>query len=226
MQKAAPSVEQINNELPQTQCQKCGFDGCKPYAHAILNGEPINQCPPGGDQVIRSIAKIMSKKPVPLNPSHGVFEARKVAVIREEECIGCTKCLPACPVDAILGSAKRMHVVITAECSGCDLCIDPCPVNCIEMKPISEEEKLKDFSNTLGSISQKLSAQWAIRHNNKNIRAARSAYSLPPKKSEQLKPISIFSREKALTEIQEAIVRVRERKKLLKLRASGKTDES
>lgn len=225
MQKTTPSVELINNELPQTQCEKCGFKGCKPYAQAILDGEPINQCPPGGDQVIKAIARLMDQKPISLNPSHGVFETRKIAVIREEECIGCTKCLPACPVDAILGSAKRMHVVITNECSGCDLCIDPCPVDCIEMKPINQEKQFQEFSIATGSISQNLSAQWANRHYNKNIRTARSAQSLARQKPEQLKPNSSFSREKARAEIQQAIVRVRERKELLKLRASGKPDE-
>ena len=226
MQKAIPTVEIINNALPQTQCQKCGFEGCKPYAQAILNGEPLNQCPPGGDRVIKVLAEIMGQETKPLNRSHGIFETRKIAVIREEECIGCTKCLPACPVDAILGSAKRMHVVITAECSGCDLCIDPFPVDCIEMKPISQQKKLKDFSITEGGINQNLSAQWATRHDNKNVRTARSLQSFSPQKLEQLKHNSNFSRERARVEIQEAIIRVRKRKELLKSRALGKPDES
>ena len=226
MQKAAPSIEAINKELPQTQCQKCGFNGCKPYAEAILNGEPINQCPPGGDQVIKELANLMGQKPIPLNRAHGVFETRKVAVVREEECIGCTKCLPVCPVDAILGSAKRMHVVITSECSGCELCVDPCPVDCIEMKPINQEEQPNELGITGNNVDQNLRDHWASRHNKKTTRTARLAKSSFSKKSEHLKHTKKFSREKARAEIQKAIVRARERKEFLKFRAPREPDES
>lgn len=126
-------VDKINQLLPQTQCGQCGFEGCRPYARAISQGEPINQCPPGGSSTLLKLANLVNDVPTPLNPAHGAFETLKVAVIREEECIGCTKCIKACPVDAILGGTKLMHTVIESECTGCDLCVEPCPVDCIDM---------------------------------------------------------------------------------------------
>ena len=128
-------VDQIDALLPQTQCGQCGHPGCRPYATSIALGGPINRCPPGGDATIRALARLLAKSPTPLDPVHGVEGIRKVAYIREPECIGCTKCVQACPVDAILGSARHMHTVITSECTGCDLCVAPCPVDCIDMVP-------------------------------------------------------------------------------------------
>lgn len=129
-------VDQINALLPQTQCTRCGYEGCKPYAEALAAGDAINKCPPGGALTIRALAGLLHTEVLPLDPAHGVEGPRTVAFIREAECIGCTKCLQACPVDAILGSAKRMHTVIANECSGCDLCVAPCPVDCIDMLPL------------------------------------------------------------------------------------------
>lgn len=126
-------VSLINAALPQTQCGKCGHPGCLPYARAIADGAPINQCPPGGHVTIMRLAVLLGERPVPLNPAHGEPEPPRVAYIREDECIGCKKCIRACPVDAILGSAKQMHTVIASECTGCDLCVEPCPVDCIDM---------------------------------------------------------------------------------------------
>jgi Na+-translocating ferredoxin:NAD+ oxidoreductase subunit B len=128
-------VDQINACLPQTQCGQCGHAGCKPYAEAIAAGSAINKCPPGGAATIAVLANLLGAEPLPLDPVHGVESPRKVAWIREAECIGCTKCIQACPVDAILGSAKHMHTVIVSECTGCDLCVEPCPVDCIDMLP-------------------------------------------------------------------------------------------
>jgi electron transport complex protein RnfB len=128
-------VDNINQLLPQTQCGQCGYEGCRPYAHAISQGEPVNQCPPGGIETIVKLTALVNDQVKTLNPAHGEFEVFKVAVIREDECIGCTKCITACPVDAILGGPKLMHTVIEAECTGCDLCVDPCPVDCIDMVP-------------------------------------------------------------------------------------------
>ncbi|MES2624428.1 MAG: electron transport complex subunit RsxB [Pseudomonadota bacterium] len=128
-----PDVDAIDALLPQTQCGQCGHPGCRPYAEAIANGSEINKCPPGGARTIDALAQLLRVQPLPLDPSHGVEATRKVAVIREAECIGCTKCIAACPVDAILGSAKHMHTVIARECTGCDLCVEPCPVDCIDM---------------------------------------------------------------------------------------------
>lgn len=128
-----PVVEQINALLPQTQCGQCGHPGCKPYAQSIADGGPINKCPPGGAATIQALATLLDVDVVPLDGEHGEETARVVAYIREDECIGCTKCIQACPVDAILGSAKHMHTVIVDECTGCDLCVEPCPVDCIDM---------------------------------------------------------------------------------------------
>jgi len=129
-----PLAEQINALLPQTQCAQCGFPGCRPYAEAIANGAAdINQCPPGGEAGIRALADLLGREPKPLNPENGSEQARAVALIDEQTCIGCTKCIQACPVDAILGAAKQMHTVIAAECTGCGLCLPPCPVDCIDM---------------------------------------------------------------------------------------------
>ncbi len=132
-------VEQIDALLPQTQCTKCGFSGCKPYAQAICEGHAdINQCPPGGITGITKIAKLLGVEEKPLNQTFGTEHPRKTAFIIEQDCIGCTKCIPPCPVDAILGSSKQMHTVITKECTGCELCIAPCPVDCIIMKAIDD----------------------------------------------------------------------------------------
>ncbi|MEQ1543876.1 electron transport complex subunit RsxB [Methyloglobulus sp.] len=130
--------DQINAILPQTQCGQCGYKGCKPYAEAIALGQAdINQCPPGGDEGILELAALLGLKATPLNPAYGTHKLKHVAFIVEEDCIGCVKCISACPVDAILGAAKLMHTVIAAECTGCDLCVAPCPVDCIVMKPLS-----------------------------------------------------------------------------------------
>ena len=128
-------VDQINALLPQTQCGHCGHPGCLSYARAISTGEAINQCPPGGQHTIQALSDLLNEPAEPLNPSHGSHSDPLVARIREIECIGCTKCIQACPVDAILGGAKLMHTVIVSECNGCDLCLEPCPVDCIDMVP-------------------------------------------------------------------------------------------
>ena len=134
-----PIIEKIDSILPQTQCGQCGYPGCKPYATAIASGEAdINQCPPGGDDGIHKLADLLGVDYKPLNEEHGVPKPKSVAVIDEKTCIGCTLCIQACPVDAILGSAKHMHTIIEKECTGCELCLPPCPVDCIEMVTIKE----------------------------------------------------------------------------------------
>ena len=127
-----PIAEEINALLPQTQCGQCGYPGCKPYAEAIAAGDKINKCPPGGEATIQALAELLDIEPEPLDAVEGE-KPQMVAFIREAECIGCTKCIQACPVDAILGAAKQMHTVIASECTGCDLCVEPCPVDCIDM---------------------------------------------------------------------------------------------
>jgi len=128
-------IQRIDALLPQTQCGKCGHPGCKPYAEGIADGEPINKCPPGGDETIAALAELLKIPVLELDISRGSAPPQ-VAYIREAECIGCTKCIQACPIDAIVGAAKLMHTVIIDECTGCDLCVAPCPVDCIEMHPL------------------------------------------------------------------------------------------
>lgn len=130
-------IERINDLLPQTQCGRCTFSGCKPYATALARGAAdINQCPPGGERTMQALAALLMREPKPVGPEFGtVPQHPAVAWIDEPACIGCTKCIQACPVDAIVGASKFMHTVIAAECTGCELCIPPCPVDCIEMKP-------------------------------------------------------------------------------------------
>ena len=131
----------IDALLPQTQCTKCGYGGCMPYARAIAAGAAdINQCPPGGEAGIGKLAALLRQNAKPLNPANGTEQRRRVAFIDEARCIGCTLCIQACPVDAIVGTAKRMHTVITALCTGCDLCVPPCPVDCIDMLPLANAQ--------------------------------------------------------------------------------------
>ena len=130
------TADDIDALLPQTQCTRCGYQGCRPYAEAIARGEAaINQCPPGGAATIARLAALLQRDALPLNPANGAEGPALVALIDEAACIGCAKCLPPCPVDAIVGARKQMHTVIAALCTGCELCIAPCPVDCISMVP-------------------------------------------------------------------------------------------
>jgi len=131
-------ARRIDALLPQTQCTKCGYDGCRPYAEAIAeDAADINQCPPGGDAGVAKIALLLGRAAKPLNPANGEYRPPQVAVIDEEICIGCAKCIQACPVDAIVGASKLMHTVIASWCTGCELCIPPCPVDCIALVPVA-----------------------------------------------------------------------------------------
>ncbi len=137
-----PVVDQIDAILPQTQCGQCGYAGCRPYAEAIAAGDAeINQCPPGGETVILALADLLGREPKPLNEEHGEHQGKTVVEIDEQVCIGCTLCIQACPVDAIVGAAKQMHTVVMEECTGCNLCIPPCPVDCIHIIPVEEDIK-------------------------------------------------------------------------------------
>jgi electron transport complex protein RnfB len=132
-----PIVDQIDKILPQTQCGQCSYAGCRPYAEAIASGEAdINRCPPGGEATIQELADLLEVEVKPLDEEAGVEKPKALAVIDEDRCIGCTLCIQACPVDAILGAAKHMHTVIADECTGCELCVEPCPVDCIDMVEI------------------------------------------------------------------------------------------
>ena len=132
-------ADQIEDLLPQTQCTKCGYPACRPYAEAIAEGTAnYNQCPPGGAEGIARLATLLGKPVIALNPVNGIERERPVAFIDEAACIGCTLCIQACPVDAIAGAAKQMHTVIPELCTGCDLCVAPCPVDCIAMIPVTK----------------------------------------------------------------------------------------
>lgn len=130
-----PLVEKIEAILPQTQCGQCGYPGCKPYAEAISKGDEINKCPPGGQEGVQKLADLLGREVKPLDAEE---KPKAVALIDENTCIGCTLCIQACPVDAIVGAAKQMHTIIAPLCTGCELCLPPCPVECITMEPIQE----------------------------------------------------------------------------------------
>nr|WP_224011968.1 electron transport complex subunit RsxB [Paraburkholderia tropica] len=131
-------ADRIEDLLPQTQCTKCGYDGCRPYAEAVAAGTAnYNQCPPGGAEGVERLATLLGKPVIPINPVNGVERARPVAFIDEQVCIGCTLCMQACPVDAIVGGPKQMHTIVKDLCTGCDLCVPPCPVDCIAMIPVT-----------------------------------------------------------------------------------------
>ncbi len=135
---SASLADRIEDLLPQTQCTKCGYPACRPYAEAIAEGRAeYNQCPPGGAEGVARLAQLLGRPVIPLNPVHGSEQPRRLAVIDEQVCIGCTLCIQACPVDAIAGAAKQMHTVIDALCTGCDLCVAPCPVDCISMVEVT-----------------------------------------------------------------------------------------
>lgn len=149
------AAAQIDSLLPQTQCGQCGYPGCRPYADAIAAGDAINKCPPGGQPTITALAQLLGLPSATLDASHGIeAEFRTVAVIREAECIGCTKCILACPVDAIVGAAGHMHTVIASECTGCDLCVQPCPVDCIDMIPARGLNALAFTAATDSTVQQ------------------------------------------------------------------------
>jgi electron transport complex protein RnfB len=155
----------IDALLPQTQCTRCGYPACLAYAHAIEDGEAdINQCPPGGASGIEALARLLGRAAKPLNPANGVEKPADLALIDEEVCIGCTKCIQACPVDAIVGASKVMHTVLTDECTGCELCIPPCPVDCITMVPAAD-----------GRSALQRAPQFRARYLERNARLARNA---------------------------------------------------
>jgi electron transport complex protein RnfB len=130
-------ADRIDALLPQTQCEQCGYHGCRPYAEAIVNGgADINQCPPGGSAGIAKLAALLNRAAIPLNPENGVEKPRTLARIIEADCIGCTKCIQVCPVDAIVGANKLMHTVIADDCTGCERCVPACPVDCIVLEPM------------------------------------------------------------------------------------------
>ncbi|MDH4609920.1 electron transport complex subunit RsxB [Pseudomonas sp. BN102] len=173
-------IQRIDALLPQTQCGKCGHPGCKPYAEGIAQGEAINKCPPGGTATIIALADLLHVQPLPLDAPNGPVPPQ-IAFIREAECIGCTKCIQACPVDAIVGAAKQMHTVITDECTGCELCVAPCPVDCIDILPLAEpaagaqRQRADQFRERFEFRNARLARDEARRQAEREARAARAA---------------------------------------------------
>ncbi len=172
-------LQKINAILPQTQCTKCGYDGCKPYAQALVQQEAsINRCPPGGIQGIQQLANLLQVPVLPLDPDCGTEIPLQVAVIDEAHCIGCTLCIRACPVDAIIGANKFMHTVDPQLCTGCDLCVAPCPVDCISMVDANrtwnteDAHAARDRHERRAVRLQRLSLQEEARLNQKSIQTA------------------------------------------------------
>nr|WP_322059670.1 electron transport complex subunit RsxB [Paraburkholderia sp. J63] len=160
-------ADRIEDLLPQTQCTKCGYDGCWPYAEAVAAGTAnYNQCPPGGAEGVARLARLLGKPVIPINPVNGVERPRPVAFIDEQLCIGCTLCMQACPVDAIVGAPKQMHTIVKDQCTGCDLCVAPCPVDCIAMIPVT--------GNATGwdAWSQQQADEARVRHDRRQARLA------------------------------------------------------
>ncbi|HZP65055.1 MAG TPA: RnfABCDGE type electron transport complex subunit B [Rudaea sp.] len=160
----AALAARIDALLPQTQCTRCGYPACAAYAAAVAADEAgINQCPPGGAAGIAALAELLGRPVVPLNPANGVEKPREIAVIDEETCIGCTKCIQACPVDAIVGASKMMHTVLVEECTGCELCIPPCPVDCIAMVPARTAADPPRYRRRYGAHRARLAREEAER---------------------------------------------------------------
>ncbi|NYT43367.1 electron transport complex subunit RsxB [Pollutimonas thiosulfatoxidans] len=173
-------VDRIDAILPQTQCTQCGYDGCRPYARAIANEhEAINRCPPGGPDGIRLLAELLEVPQLPLDESCGSHQALNVAVIDEAHCIGCTLCIQACPVDAIVGANKLMHTVIADRCTGCDLCVAPCPVDCIAMVPANRLWTANDAASARRHHQQR-QARLAALHDESSGLAARTLANKAP----------------------------------------------
>ncbi|MGE8155052.1 electron transport complex subunit RsxB [Pseudomonas vancouverensis] len=208
-------IQRIDALLPQTQCGKCGHPGCKPYAEGIAQGEPINKCPPGGNETIAALAELLKVPVLELDISRGSAPAQ-IAYIREAECIGCTKCIQACPVDAIVGAAKLMHTVIIDECTGCDLCVAPCPVDCIEMHPLPLDSVLP----VVGGLAFTVEAQQARTTKRNHARRrfeARNARLLREEQQKQAERLARQQRvaqpaESVLDPVQAALERVRAQK--------------
>lgn len=155
-------VDSLDAVLPQTQCTQCGFSGCKPYAEAIASGAAdINQCPPGGDAGVAKLATLLGVAVKPLNAEHGSYKPRAVALIDEAHCIGCTLCIQACPVDAIVGAAKLMHTVLTEDCTGCELCLPPCPVDCISME--ATDTRSANHVQAAADLARQRHQAWLLR---------------------------------------------------------------
>jgi H+/Na+-translocating ferredoxin:NAD+ oxidoreductase subunit B len=197
-------VARIDAVLPQSQCTKCGYPGCEPYARAVASGAAgINQCPPGGDRVIGRLATLLGRDRVPLDPARGVERPRHVARIDEQRCIGCTLCIQACPVDAIVGAARQMHTVVVELCTGCDLCVAPCPVDCITMTPATGRDA--EWTRPRMDAARE-------RFDRRERRLARDASQRVAARMHRSQPAAPLTAERKRAEIRAAVARVRARR--------------
>jgi electron transport complex protein RnfB len=204
---ATVTVDQIDTWLPQTQCTQCGYPRCRAYAEALAAGSAdIDQCPPGGDVTLRALAALLHLPVKPLNPRYGEHKPRARAVIDETLCIGCRKCIDACPVDAILGARKLMHTVIAQECTGCELCLPPCPVDCIVLVPLDSAAKGEPWPEYPRAETDR----WHVRTENRLHRLAQRKRARAVSRPADSVPAS--DRERIRAEISAAVERVRTKK--------------
>jgi electron transport complex protein RnfB len=195
-------VQRIDDVLPQTQCRRCGYAGCRPYAEALAAGETTpDRCPPGGGEVLVSLAGILGRSVTPLHPDLEPVQP-SVAIIDEARCIGCTLCIQACPVDAIVGAAKLMHTVIAAECSGCALCLPPCPVDCITLDPVSRSVE----------TARQLGRHWRSRYEARNRRLERDKEERRSARERAAQDVSAEKRERIAAAVAAAMERARQRR--------------
>ncbi len=221
MSDRSPTLaDRLDDLLPQTQCTKCGYPACRAYAEAMANGEAQhNQCPPGGTEGIARLASVLGKTVIPLNPLNGIERERPVAVIDERACIGCTLCIQACPVDAIVGAAKQMHTIVPELCTGCDLCVAPCPVDCIAMVSVTPGKTGWDAwsSSAADAARERFQQRTArlIREKTENDArlAAKAAAKLREVESESAQnPEALAEKERKRAIIQAALNRARQQK--------------
>ena len=212
-------IDQIDALLPQTQCTKCGYAACRPYAEAVAAGEAdIDQCPPGGAAGVAMLAALLGRAPKPLNPAFGMEQPRAAALIDENWCIGCTLCIQACPVDAIVGAPKRMHTVLLEHCTGCELCLPPCPVDCIEMVTLGE--LVRRGASIPDPPSERRAAQARGRYQLHRLRAQRlaaKANGAPGKADRKAPPLADSERKRAA--VRAAVERARARRAAAKVRS-------